>query len=60
MEAAERLHGIVDGVGRKESVPENAVPQARDLAIFMNFDQAPPRKARDLQADGVRSDIDCG
>ena len=60
MEAPQGLHRIVDGRGRQESSAEYAVAQARDLAIFVNFDQTPSGKAGDFQTDGVRSDIDRG
>ena len=60
MKAPERFNRIVDGVGGKKAGAEYAVAQARDLAIFMNLEQAPSGKAGDFQTHGVRSDIDRG
>src|SRR6185503_9514251 len=60
MKAAENLHRQSNGLGRKKSAAENRLAEAGDLAVFVNFNQTMCTQAGNLQADGVRSDVNGG
>ena len=60
MKAAQNFDRIRNCFGSEKPGAEHAVAQARDLAIFMNLDQAPSGEAGDFQTHRVRSNIDRG
>jgi len=46
--------------GDRKPLRKNRLSQARDFAVFEDFDQTVRNQAGDLQADGVRSDVNGG
>src|ERR1700687_739031 len=60
MKPAQHFDGQRDGFGRQETVAENGLSQTRHFAVFKDFNQAVRNQAGDLQADGVRSDVNGG
>ena len=60
MKAAQHFDRVRNGLGSEKSGAEHAVAQARDLAVFVNLDQAPSGEAGDFQTHRVRSNIDRG
>src|SRR6202521_6420549 len=60
MEAPQHAHRFRHRLRRKQSATEDAFSQAGDLAVFVDFFQAPGLQARNFQTNGIRSDVDGG
>src|SRR5437660_10723159 len=60
MEAPQHAHRFRHRLGRKQSGTEDALTQAGDLAVFVDFFQPPSLQARNFKTNGIRSDVDGG
>jgi hypothetical protein len=60
MKAAQNLHRLSHRFGSEKAGTKNAFSQARDFAVFVDGTKASAGEARNLQPDGIGTNINRG